>query len=191
MKANEMKKGTMTIALLAALLLVGTAIAQPAGNSGRTGNNRNSAEQRPGGNFFQRIRPMLGILELSDDQREDIASIIQDADSSIQSIREAEEHGTHREDFLEMFSSSSITVTEVESLFNERMEIMEEINRICAVALVDIHDVLTPEQLAMLADFEPGSMEMRNHEPRGANGRGMERGNGRDQGMNMGVHPIR
>ncbi len=151
--------------------------------SGRSTGNRGMQEQNSGGGFLSRIRPMLGMLDLTDDQREAIGDIMENTMESMQSIRGTEESGTHREEFLNMFSSSTISVTEVETLLNGRIDAMEEMNRIVAVALVDIHDVLTPEQLATLADFEPGSMEMRN----GEHGRG----NDRNHGMEMGVHPNR
>ncbi len=180
-----MKKRTMTIATLAIVILAGTAIAQPggAGMSGRSGEHRGMGQQRPGADFFQRMRPMLGMLELSDTQREEIGEIITTATESIEGIREGTEGSSHRDDFIQMFSSATISATEVEDLLNNRIETMEEMNRIVAVALVDIHDLLTADQLAVLADFEPGSMEM----DRGERGRG---GNSNHR-SNTGVHPTR
>ena len=140
-------------------------------------------EQNSGGGFLSRIRPMLGMLDLTDDQREAIGEIMETARESMESIGGTEESSTHREEFLNMFSSPTISATEVETLLNGRIEAMEEMNRVVAVALVDIHDVLTPDQLEILADFEPGSMEMRN----GEHGRG----SGRNHGTEMGVHPSR
>jgi len=182
-----MKTRTTIIAGLAmVLLLAGTAIAQPGGMSGRSMGDRSMSQQRPGGggdSFFQRMLPMMRMLDLTDDQREAIGDIMEDAQESLESIRGSEDSGSHREEFLEMFSSSSLSVSEVESLLNERIEAMEEANGIIAQALVDIHDVLTPEQLAALAEFNPGSMEMR----MGEGGMG-----GRNSGRNnMGVHPHR
>lgn len=183
-----MKTRTTIIAGLAVvLLLAGTAIAQPGGMSGGSMGDRSMSQQRPGDgggdNFFQRIQPMMRMLDLTDDQREAIGDIIEEARESLESIRGTEEAGSHREEFLEMFSSSSLSVSEVEALLNERIEAMEEANVIIAEALVGIHDELTPEQLAALAEFNPGSMEMRM-----GNGSMGGRSSG---GNNMGVHPHR
>ena len=180
-----MKKGTVTIATLAIMLFAGTAIAQPdgMGMSNRSMEHRETGQQRPGAEFFQRIRPMLGILDLSDSQREEIGEIISTAVESMESIREGTEGTSHRDDFIQMFSSSTISAAEVENLLNGRTEVMQEMNSIVAVALVDIHNLLTPEQLSTLAEFEPGSMEM-NREEQGRSG-------DRHQRNNMGVHPTR
>lgn len=181
-----MKTRTTIIAGLAVvLLLAGTAIAQPGGMSGGSMGDRSMSQHRPGGgdNFFQRIMPMMRMLDLTDDQREAIGDIMEEARESLESIRGTDETGSHREEFLELFSSSSLSVSEVETLLNERIEAMEEANVIIAEALVGIHDELTPEQLAALAEFNPGSMEMR----MGNGGMG-----GRSSGgNNMGVHPHR
>ncbi|MCD4707712.1 MAG: Spy/CpxP family protein refolding chaperone [Candidatus Sabulitectum sp.] len=180
-----MRKRTMTIAALATLvLLAGTAIAQPGGMSGRPMNHAGMDQQRPGGpgsDFFQRILPMMRMLDLSDDQREAIGYIMEDTRDSIESLRSSEDAGSHRDNFLELFSSSTITASQVEALLNVRVETMKDVNRIIAQALVDIHDVLTAEQLATLAEFEPGSMEMRMG----------DRDNMGHSGTNRGVHPNR
>ena len=180
-----MKRRAITIATLAVLLLAGTAIAQPggAGMSDRSGEHRGMGQQRPGADFFQRIRPMLGMLDLTDTQREDIGQIITTAMDSMESIGEGAEGNTHREDFLAMFSSAAISVAEVEDLLNNRIDAMEEMNGIVAPALVEIHNLLTADQLATLADFEPGSMEM-DHGGHGRSG-------GNNHRMNSGVHPAR
>ncbi|MCK5786322.1 MAG: Spy/CpxP family protein refolding chaperone [Candidatus Sabulitectum sp.] len=169
-----MKRKTTVIATAAAiLLLTGAAIAQPGGMPGR-----GMEHQRPGGqaggDFFQRMLPMMRMLDLTDDQREAIMDIMEETRNSMESLRGAEEAGDQREDFLELFSSPTITTSQVESLLNGRLDKMEEANVIIARALVDIHDLLTAEQLATLAEFEPGSMEMRSSEHGG-----------------MGVHPHR
>ena len=178
-----MKKKTMTIAALAALLLfAGVATAQPGGIPGRPMGNEGAGTgaQRSGGdeNILQRMLPMMRMLDLSDDQRDAIAEIIEKARDSMESIRGTEEQGSQREDFPELFSSSSLSVSEVENLLNSRLDVMEEVNAIMAEALVDIHNVLTPEQLAALAEFNPGSMDMR----------GSDRGNTDPSRTNMGLH---
>ncbi|MCK5133915.1 MAG: Spy/CpxP family protein refolding chaperone [Candidatus Sabulitectum sp.] len=181
---------TITGMLAAVLLLAGTAVAQHGGMSGRSIGTRGMSEQShasasasASGNFFQRMLPMMRILDLTDEQREAIGDIMEEARESIESIRGTEDAGSHREDFLELFSSTSLSVSEVEALLNKRVEVMEEANTVIAGALVNIHDVLTPEQLALVAEFDPGSMEMRMGEN---GGRGDHR-----PGTSMGVHPHR
>ncbi|MEA3265815.1 MAG: Spy/CpxP family protein refolding chaperone [Candidatus Fermentibacteria bacterium] len=173
-----MKKRITIITVLAAIVLVaGSAVAQPGGMQGRPmGNNqsRSGAE----GDFFQRMLPMMRMLNLTDDQRNAIQDIMEDTRESMERIRGTEDPGSQREDFMELFSSSSLSVSEVENLLNQRIEAMEDANSIIAEALVEIHDVLTPEQLAALAEFNPGSMNS------GIGNRG-------HSGANMGVHPHR
>ena len=53
-----------------------------------------------------------------------------------------------------MFSYSALSISDVESVLNKRVSHMQEINTIVAGAIVDIHDVLTPEQLSSLASID-------------------------------------
>lgn len=178
-------KTTITTAIAAVLLLAGTAAAQPGRMPGRPMGGSGMHESRPageGGDFFQRMLPMIRMLNLSDDQRESIGDIMQEARASIESIRETTEVGSLRDEFLELFSSSTLSASEVEALLNERVEVMKDVNEIVASALVDIHDVLTDEQLAALSEFSPGSMGM-------GMGQGGDRGVMGHPGAGMGVHP--
>ncbi len=158
-----MKTRTKTITMLAVavLVLTGTAFSQPGDmhNRGDMHSRGNNNDHQSGNMFFQRMRPMLGMLDLSDQQHDAIAEIMENAMESVQDLRAMDENDTHREDFIELFSSSTISVSEVEALLNERIDVMKETNSIMAEALVEVHGVLTEEQLAQLADFEPGSME--------------------------------
>jgi len=149
-----MKATTATI--VAVLLFAGTATAQPGEMHGRPMGG--PGMQEPGTEFFQRMLPMIRMLNLSDDQRESIGGIIHDAQASIASTRETTEVVSHGEEFLDLFSSSTLSVSEVEALLNKRVEAMKEVNEAVASALVEIHNVLTEEQLAALREFAPGSM---------------------------------
>ena len=143
------------------LLFVGTATAQPGGIPGRPMREPGIREPGPayeGGDFFQRMLPMIRMLNLSDDQRESIGDIMQEAQSSIENIRKTAEIGGNREDFLEIFSSSSLSVSEIDTLLNKRVDVMKDVNEVVASALVDIHNILTDEQLAALSEFSPGSI---------------------------------
>lgn len=185
-KERKMKKQTITgLVLVTVLMITGIAVAQPGGGMG----NRQMGGQGESGhgerNFFQNIRPMMHILELTDQQREAVAEIIEEAKTEIESLHSAEEAGSHREEFIDLFSSASLTVAQMENLMNSRIENMRTVNSIVSRALVDIHDLLTDEQLAKLAAFDPSTMER----GEGGHGGGANRGNG--DRMNMGVHPNR
>lgn len=186
-----MKKRILTgLVLTAVLLITGIAVAQPGGdmNSGR--GNRQMEGQRGnnqgGRDFFQSIMPLMRILELTDQQRESVSDIIEEAKEDIESLHSAEEPGSHREEFIDLFSSTTVTATQIENLMDSRMENMRAINTIVSQALVDIHDLLTDEQLAKLAEFDPSTMERGEGGPGGGN-----RGNQDGGRMNMGVHPNR
>ncbi len=175
-----MKKQTITgLALIGVLLVTGIAIAQPGGTMGNRQMQGGRGNNPGGGNFFQNMLPMMRILELTDQQRESISVIIQDAKSEIELLHSTEEHGTHREEFMNLFSASTLTVADMENHMNSRIDDMKEKNTIIAQALVDIHDLLTEEQLSKLASFDPSTME-----------RG-EGGPGSNSRMNTGVHPNR
>jgi len=178
-------KTKIATAIAAVLLFAGTAAAQPGGMPGRPMGGPGMHEPGPageGGDFFQRMLPMIRMLNLSDDQRESIGDIMQEARASIESIRETTEVSSLRDEFLELFSSSTLSASEMESLLNKRVEIMKDVNEIVASALVDIHNVLTDEQLAALSEFSPGSMGM-------GMGQGSGRGGIGHPGAGMGVHP--
>lgn len=157
-----MKKRTTMMAIGAAVLLLGgTAIAQPGMMRGEmgTGGGRGTTGEN-GGMVLQRILPMLHHLDLTEEQAAEIREILDSARDSIQELRESEMHEGMREQFRDLFCSSTISITEVEALLNDRLQSMEEVNSITAEAIVDIHGVLTEEQLQALADFDPGEMEM-------------------------------
>lgn len=192
MEGRKMKKRTITGLILALVLTItGIAIAQPGGGMGDRMNgsmgNRQMEGQRNGnqehGNFFRSILPLLHAAELTDQQRESVAEIIEDAKAEIESLDRPEDPGSRREQFIDLFSSSSLTVAQMESLIGPKIENIEATNRIVSQALVDIHDLLTDEQLEKLASFDPESMERRD-------GSGRPRG-GNDGRMDMGVHPNR
>lgn len=180
---------TMMTAVAAVLLLGGAALAQPGmmsgGMNGPGGMNQHrDMEQQGGGMFLQRMLPMLQHLDLTDDQMEQVHEIMDNARERIESIRGIDDHESMREQFRDLFTSSSITVAEVEDLLNQRIDSMEEMNAIIAQTVVEIHGVLTEEQLQAIADFQPGEGGMHSggqgeHAP-------MMRG-----GSGPGIHPQR
>lgn len=156
------RKTTITAAI-ALLLMAGTAIAQP-GSMGMGNRDMNQAQDGPGhmeGGILSRILPMLHHLDLTSDQADQIRDIVDDARSDIEALREVEEGTGFRDQFRDMFTSPALSQAEVEAHLNARLESMKDSNSIIAEALVEIHDVLTDEQLEMIADFEPSEIHER------------------------------
>lgn len=158
------RRKTVVTAAIAMLLIAGTAYAQPgsmgAGNRGMNQGQEGGPGHSEGG-ILQRILPMLHHLDLTSDQADQIRDIVEDARSDIESLRDTEENTESREQFKEMFTSATLSQSEVEAHLNARLQSMEEANTIIAGALVEIHDVLTEEQLEMIANFEPLEMHER------------------------------
>ena len=182
-----MRIRTTMMALGAAVLLIaGTAAAQPmmAGREGGFAGRGGMGHEQGGGTVLERMLPMLHHLDLSGDQAEEIRDIVDGARRDIEALRGMEDREGLREQFREMFSSPSITVTEVEGLLNARLEAMEEANFIIAQAIVDLHGVLTPEQLELMADFEPGDHQGMDHAGMPGDRAPMMHGN-------AGIHPPR
>lgn len=158
-----MKKRTTLTALAAVILLTaGTALAQPGGMHTGGAGGRGGMEQQGGGMVLQRFVMMLHRMDLTDEQMEQVSGIVEDARDEIEAIHGTDDREGIREQFRDLFTSSSVTVTQVEALLNDRLDDMREVNSIIAEAIVEIHGVLTAEQLQTIADFDPGEMEMHN-----------------------------
>lgn len=180
-------KTRILTAAAAVLLLAGTAMAQPGGMSGDRTGNRNMERQGQAGNHgdvLQRMRPLLETLDLTEEQKTEISDIMEETRNTVEAIMETEEPGNHRGEFLELFASSGITTSQVENLLSERLSTMEEINGIIAGAIVDVHNVLTADQLETLASLDINDIEMR----RGGHG---EEHDSRGSGMNRESHSPR
>ena len=160
----------------AVLLIGGAAMARPGmmpgGMNGRGAMN------------LERVLPMLHNLDLTDDQMEQVHEIMDNARERMESIRDAEDADSMRERFRDLFTSSSLTAAEVENFLNQRLDNMEAINSIIAETVVDIHDVLTGEQLQIMAEFEPGHGDT--HQGRPGEHAPMMRG-----GSRPGIHSMR
>lgn len=151
------------IAALALTLLAGTAMAQGPGGWGRAegGPRMGAAEMAPGpgvqGGFgmenLTRFRMMFRYLDLTEDQIDEIRSITETARQETKNIMETagrpEDHGT----FVEIFTSSILTVSDLEDVADQRDEVKEAMQDVIFEAIVDVHDVLTDEQLEKLAEI--------------------------------------
>jgi Spy/CpxP family protein refolding chaperone len=152
------------LALGLGTLAATTAFAQPGfmggGGPGGMGGGPGDMGGRPGmdagpgmegdlGGFAR----VLGALDLTDDQRSEIAAIMETARFEIQSIRSSAEGVNLREELMDLFLQDDLSVSEVEAVFSELDAIREQVRDVMVEAMVDIHDVLTPEQLDRLSEL--------------------------------------
>ncbi len=182
------------IAVLAMILLAGTAIAQGSGgwSSGASGSHGGGYEMGPGpggpgghgqqGGFgmerLEQFRMMFRHIDLTEEQIEEIRSITENArEDAMRIMGEAgrPESQTH---FMDVFTSPTLTVSDLEDTMGQMDEVREEMQDVIFEAMVDIHDALTTEQLEKLAEMA--------EEHDGAMGPGS--GMNHDSGMG---HPMR
>ena len=95
-----------------------------------------------------RLHRLLAMLELTGEQRAEIGQIVEATRESIMELR-----SDHAEDalsplaFAEVFSREDLDVDDLEELMDQGAELREEMLEIVLEAIVEVHDVLTPEQL--------------------------------------------
>jgi Spy/CpxP family protein refolding chaperone len=121
----------------------------PGGMGGHPGMDAGPGMEGDLGGFAR----VLGALELTDDQRSEIAGIMDTARFEIQSIRSSAEGVNPRETLMDLFLQDDLSVSEVEAVFSELDAIREQVRDVMVEALVEIHDVLTPEQLDRLSEL--------------------------------------
>lgn len=160
----DMRKGfrrTAMITAAAALMLAAVASAQPM--TGEAGNPRGGGRPRISegapsegapemGQLGAFIR-LLGALDLTEEQRGEIRTAFEKARDDIRAEIEGTRSDDGRRRMLELFVSQDLSESEVLELMAERDETRDSIRRIVARALVDIHDLLTDEQLVRLAEI--------------------------------------
>ncbi|MGM0626737.1 MAG: periplasmic heavy metal sensor [Candidatus Fermentibacterota bacterium] len=155
----DMRKGfrrTAMITAAAALMLAAAASAQPmmgeAGGprgGGRPRISEGPAEMAQLGGFLR----LLGALDLTEEQRGEIRTVFEEARDDIRAEIEGTRSDDGRRRMLELFASPDLSESEVLELMAERDGTRDSIRRIVARALADIHDLLTEEQLARLAEM--------------------------------------
>lgn len=148
------------IAAVVLMLAAGTAIAQrPGGWDGPShggGFSMGPAHGEPGGvgmQHLQRFRMMFRGLDLTEDQRDEIASIVRDASEEVRDMMAEAEPWEERDTFIETFTSPTLTVADLEESVGRMDEVREGVRDVVFRAIVDVHDVLTAEQLRELADI--------------------------------------
>lgn len=185
------KMKTIGIAALAILILAGTAMAQgPGGWSPQAGGSPGGAHgMAPGpggpgqqGGFgmerLEQFRMMFRHIDLTEEQVEEIRSITENAREEAMGIMEEAGRPEDHTPFMDIFTSATLTVGDLEEAVSENSEIREAMQDVIFAAIVDIHNVLTIEQLDKLAEMA--------EEHAGAMGSGA----GMDHGSGMG-HPVR
>jgi hypothetical protein len=97
---------------------------------------------------FQRLHRLLGALDLTDAQMEEIRDIVESVRDEIMELREAHQDQTFSpSSFAEVYARENLTVDDLEDFFEEGRLLREEMFEIVLEGLVDIHDVLTEDQL--------------------------------------------
>ncbi len=152
------------IAFLAVMLLCGTAIAQGPGGGNHSGSGPHTEESElnsgPGehGRFngfgpehFARFRMMFRHMNLSGEQIAEIESIMETARVEISEITEESGRPEDPALFMDAFTSPTLTVDDLEEVIGHNAEAREEVQDVFLQAMVDIHDVLTVEQLESMA----------------------------------------
>ncbi len=154
------------IAALALILLAGTAVAQGQGgwSSPPGGPHGGAHEMGPGpggpgqqGGFgmenLARFRMMLRFIDLTTEQVTEIEFITETAREEVRLIVEQARNQVDRTRFIDVFTSPTLTVSDLEDTMGQMHEVMEVVQDVIFEAIIDVHDVLTVEQLEKLADM--------------------------------------
>jgi len=92
-------------------------------------------------------------LDLTSDQTEQVEGIIADTREEIETIMDAAETSEIRSTFIEVFTSPTLTVRDLEITLGAADEARDEVRDVMYEAIVDLHNVLTAEQLDKLAEM--------------------------------------
>ncbi len=98
------------------------------------------------------FRMLARALDLTDVQVEEVEEILTSAREDLQELREGAET-PEPGGFVEMFTSPDLTVSDLEDAAEARDAAREAAQDVIFQAIVDIHGVLTDEQLAELAEL--------------------------------------
>ena len=152
------------LTVLIMILLAGTAIAQNPGGWGAPGGGPRGGgvEMAPehggpqggfGMELLARFRMMFRELDLSEEQIEEIRTITDTAREEAQALMRESGMPEERTPFIEVFTSSTLTVSDLEETLGQNEEVREAMRNIVFQAIVDVHDVLTYDQLEKLAEI--------------------------------------
>ncbi len=133
------------ITVLAVIMLAGTAIAQGPGGPGQ--NSGFGMEN------LERFRMMFRHMDLTEEQADEIESITEAAREEVMAIMEEAGRPEDHTSFMDVFTSPTLTVSDLEETMGQMDEVREAMRDVIFEAMVDIHDVLTAEQLEKLAEM--------------------------------------
>lgn len=151
----------MTTALVM-LLIAGTAVSQGFGAPGMQGGGHPGGMMPGGGRGMEQgfspenlgaFRMLAGHLDLTDDQMEEIQTILTDARDDMKALMEDADPPEDRVRFVELFASPTLMVSDLEENLGRDDDLREAGRDIIFQAIVDLHDVLTAEQLEQLAEL--------------------------------------
>jgi len=147
---------TVVLVLAAATVAAGVALAQGWGPRGGGGGMMGFGGPMAGMGGFgpddpAAFRMLAERLDLTDGQKEQVESILEEARLEIDSILEEAGSPDGRPRFMELFTAADLTVADLEAAFPATDEVREAIRGVTFGAVVEIHDVLTAEQLEELA----------------------------------------
>lgn len=145
-------------------LLAGTAIAQNPGGWGDPGGGprgggvemaaeHGGAQGGFGMEMLARFRMMFRELDLSEEQINEIHTITETAREEARALMQESGMPEERTPFIEVFASAILTVSDLEETLGQNDEVREAMKDIIFQAIVDVHDVLTYEQLEKLAEM--------------------------------------
>jgi len=99
-------------------------------------------------------------LDLTDAQQAEIETILEETRDEIDAIFEEAGPPEERPRFMELFTATELTVADLEAAFPGSDEVRDAVRALTLSAIVEIHDVLTADQLAELAEIveEHGAM---------------------------------
>ncbi len=156
------------VIVITASLLAGTALAQGFGEhspsgAGHHGEAMMHGSRGPGGpgghaggsgfENFERFRMMFRGLDLTTDQTDRVEGIMADTREEIESIMDAAETSEMRSTFIEVFTSPTLTVRDLEITLGAADEARDAVRDVMYEAIVDLHNVLTAEQLDKLGEM--------------------------------------
>ncbi|MBD3276778.1 MAG: periplasmic heavy metal sensor [Candidatus Aegiribacteria sp.] len=156
-----MFRRTGRIGIVFAITLLAATAVFAQGPSGMGGHGGGPTPGRMGGHAeggfgmeqLGRFRMMFRGLDLSDSQKEEIRSIVETARDDVRAIVEEAGAPEDRTPFIEIFTQPTLTVSDLEENFGAMDEVREAARDIIMQAIVDVHDVLTAEQLEELASM--------------------------------------
>ena len=93
---------------------------------------------------------VLHVLDLTDSQREEIGTIMEDTGERIQDVRESIEGIDPRRELMELFLQEDISISDARAVFDDIDYIQDQVRNIMLEAFIEIHDVLTADQLEEL-----------------------------------------